>query len=496
MANGDWGVAEPIDTSLFGSVSVDKYDAVIGQTPQGEATLAGAKFRVINSSKNSVLIGGKVIAPGGVCVELTTDAKGHAATGNILPVGTYTIKEVTAPNGYNLNTAWKQTFSVTTSNKDVSYSYANGTGCPDTVITGKIQITKLISNEIDDTTAPEKGAKFSVTDSKGTVVDTIVTGDNGIGTSKDLPYGTYTVAQISGQTGTILCDPWTVTIAENSKVYEYTRENPLWTASVSIHKEEKGLKTPLSATFELCTRYANGTVTVLDTGTTDADGNLSFSRKIVFADGVCNTSSYFIREKEAPAGYVLDTTEYPVSCTQNNQTVSVTVENAPILGSVELRKQSSAGEAMKGVKFLLEYSLDGKTWTPVTKRDSNDTIVPGSCISGGLGADGTLTTDSSGIARFEGLRVFTAEGKAIRYRVTELQTLNGSSLMPDHIWDGDLSTQKDGSEQFEVVLGVVNSPILELPKTGSNSVRIISILAALFTAAGVTLLITRRKKVQ
>lgn len=114
MANGDWGVNEPIDTKLFGSVSVDKYDSVTGQTPQGEATLAGAKFQVINSSANSVMIGGKVIAPGGVCVELTTDTKGHASTGEIFPIGTYTIKETVPPPGFTLNTTWKQTFSVMT----------------------------------------------------------------------------------------------------------------------------------------------------------------------------------------------------------------------------------------------------------------------------------------------------------------------------------------------------------------------------------------------
>lgn len=492
MANGDWGVNEPIDTSVFGSVSVDKYDAVTGQAPQGEATLAGAKFQVINSSKGSVVIGGKVIAPGGVCVELTTDSKGHASTGSIFPVGTYTIKEVAAPTGYLLNKDWQKTFSVTASNKDFSFTYDNGTGCPDTVIAGKIQITKKIVNTIDNTNAPEKGAKFSVTNSKGNAVDTIVTGSNGIGTSKDLPYGTYTVTQISGQTGTILCGSWTVTVSEHGKVYEYAKENPLWTATVSIHKEEKGLKTPLSATFDLCERRSDGTIKVLETGTTDADGKLAFSRRIVYTDGICNKSTYFIRESVAPVGYELDTTEYPVSCTSNGQKISVTVENAPILGKLELHKQSSTGEAMQGVKFLLEYSLDGKTWNPVTKRENDDTIIPGSCTSDSLGDDGTLLSGENGIACFEGLRVYTADGKAIRYRVTELQTLNGSSLMPDNIWEGTL----DENETFEVALSVVNSPNLELPKTGSSSARIISILAALFTVAGVTLLITRRKKVQ
>lgn len=123
MANGDWGVYEPIDINLFGSVSIEKYDAVTGQTAQGEATLAGAKFQVINRSSNSVKVGNKVYAPGDVICELTTDAKGFAKTDNIFPVGAYEIKEISAPTGYLLNSQWKQTFSVTADKKDHSFTY-------------------------------------------------------------------------------------------------------------------------------------------------------------------------------------------------------------------------------------------------------------------------------------------------------------------------------------------------------------------------------------
>lgn len=66
--------------------------------------------------------------------------------------------------------------------------------------------------------------------------------------------------------------------------------------------------------------------------------------------------------------------------------------------------------------------------------------------------------------------------------------------MPDAIWEDTIPESSDGA--FEITLGVVNSPVLELPKTGSASARILSILAALFTVAGVTILIARRKKAQ
>ena len=472
MANGNWGVYEPVDISLFGSVSIEKYDSVTGRTPQGEATLAEAKFQVINRSANSVKVDGKIYAPGDVICELTTDAKGTAKTGSIFPIGSYEIKEVAAPTGYLLNTQWKQTFSVTAEKKDHSFTYVDGTGCPDTVIAGKIQISKKIVNTIDELSAAEAGAKFSVTDSKGNVVDTIVTGDNGVGISKDLPYGTYTVKQIAGQAGTTFCESWTVTVNEHGKVYEYAKENPLWTASVSLHKKEMGMETPLVGTFELCERMADGTVKVLETSDTDKDGNLSFARKIVYTDGVCNKSTYFIREKVAPAGYVLDTNEYPVSCTENEQKIKVTMENVPIVGKLELRKQSSIGKPMQDVEFILEYSLDcGVTWNTVTYRENDNVIVPGSCTSANL-TDGKLVTDENGIAVYEGLRVYTSEAELILYRVTELKTNNGSSLMPGPIWEGDLLTEKEGEHQFEVVLSVVNSPILELPETGGNTLMI------------------------
>ncbi|MEE0870554.1 MAG: SpaA isopeptide-forming pilin-related protein [Bacteroidaceae bacterium] len=496
MANGDWGVYEPIDINLFGSVAIDKFDAVTGQTPQGEASLAGAVYEVVNSSANPVKVEGKIYAPGDVICELTTDAKGHAQTGNIFPVGTYTIRESSASPGYLLNTQWQKNFSVTTEKKDHSFSYTDGSGCPETVISGKIQLSKKIVNTIDNLSVPEVGAEFSVTDSKGIVVDTIVTGADGIGTSKELPYGTYTVKQISGQAGTIFCDAWDVTVDEHGKVYKYEKENPLWTASVSLHKKEAGVETPLIGTFELCERTADGTVKILETGTTGADGNLAFTRKIVYTDGTCNSSTYFIREKEAPAGYVLDTNEYPVSCTENQQTISVTIENAPILGKLELRKQSSVGKPMQGVEFVLEFSLDdGSTWSAVTYRENDTIIIPGSCTNAEL-IDGKLLTDENGIAVYEGLRVYTADGKAILYRVTETKTLDGSSLIPGHIWEGDLVTEKEGEHQFEVVLRVTNSPVLEIPETGSHAAILMPVSLVVCLAACIGALVYLRRKEQ
>ena len=71
-----------------------------GTTPQGDATLKGATFEIVNKSGYTVLVNGTEYADGKVVKTITTDDKGYAATGaKELQVGTYLIREKGAPTG-------------------------------------------------------------------------------------------------------------------------------------------------------------------------------------------------------------------------------------------------------------------------------------------------------------------------------------------------------------------------------------------------------------
>ena len=186
-----------------------------------------------------------------------------------------------------------------------------------------------------------------------------------------------------------------------------------------------------------------------------------------------------------------------MTCESNEQEISVTVENAPILGKLELCKRSSIGKPMQGVVFKVEYSLDGgTTWNAVTKRADDSIITPGSCTNKTINADGTIQTDGDGNAEITGLRVYTDDGTPILYRVTELKTQNGSSLMPGPVWEDNLIIEEADSNQYEVVLRVVNSPLLELPDTGSTSLSWMPIDAAICIAIciGCLFLLHKEKK--
>ena len=136
IAAGNYGVLEPQDTETFGGFTLSKKDSITGDTPQGSAALAGARFQVINSSANSVKIGDfPEAAPGEVCFEFTVGADGKYDTGSIFPIGCYSIKEVEAPVGYELNSTWSQGFIVSSGEH---YDFT----CENTVFKGGLKLIK------------------------------------------------------------------------------------------------------------------------------------------------------------------------------------------------------------------------------------------------------------------------------------------------------------------------------------------------------------------
>lgn len=107
-----------------GGIIVGKVDRETGQyTSLGEAHLDGAVFDVINRSKEPVYVNGKTYKVGDSIMQITTkemEWKGRqivaATTGNnILPYGTYEVKELSSGTGYlydSASKAWSKTVEI------------------------------------------------------------------------------------------------------------------------------------------------------------------------------------------------------------------------------------------------------------------------------------------------------------------------------------------------------------------------------------------------
>lgn len=124
-----------------GGVKVAKTDSEAGAEPQGDASLDGASFSVVNETGRYVLVGGKYYADGEVCATIKTapeDGSHVAATGaDALPAGNYRIVESGAPEGYDASDA------------SIAFTVKGGEVCDltrvpvtDEVVRGGVQVTK------------------------------------------------------------------------------------------------------------------------------------------------------------------------------------------------------------------------------------------------------------------------------------------------------------------------------------------------------------------
>ena len=165
---------EPVHNELiYTRVTLTKTDIT------GQKTLPGATIEVKDEQ-------GKVI------YRETTDANGQIPQIPVTP-GTYTFKEVYAPDGYALNEA-EMRFTVD----------ADGNVTGDTTI--RDDYTRFSLHKVDENGKPLAGVMFGLKKADGMLMMTAKTDAKGMATFEKVPFGTYTLVETQALLGYLKAD--------------------------------------------------------------------------------------------------------------------------------------------------------------------------------------------------------------------------------------------------------------------------------------------------
>lgn len=278
--------------------------------------------------------------------DLTPNNKGDIdVTG--LPEGNYEWREISTADGYMISS--KKAITVT-ADKTATTEFINKASAPDK---GKITIHKRDA----ETGADLEGAKFEVAAAediyvgngyciypKGTVIDTITTGTDGIAeTTKAIYKGySYTVTEIEAPKGYSISDKPTQTIklVEQQAEFVVDFENEQNTIPFEITKTDisTGELIP-DCSFEILNENKEQVIT----GTTDENGIAKFQLAI---------GKYFYREISAPDIYEIDDTPYPFEITENDDIVKAEMTNKKKSGSIKVTKTTTGNLNIEGIKFF------------------------------------------------------------------------------------------------------------------------------------------------
>lgn len=429
---------------IRGGVKIIKEDLETGSVPQGEATFEGTTFAVINRSAQSVYTDrdgdGRAIGwynPGDICLFLTVgeDSNVVESATDALPYGYYEIVEYSVGTGYLLNDEFDAFFEIKEEGKIVDEFYD---------AEGNLMEDNAADNEVI------RGGVYLIK------FDSLLT-NNRAGRHEHLEGITFSI------------------YSEN--------DNPVVVDGVTYNKGDVVVTIPLQLIADEGEEmepydmwYASTANDALPYGTYTIKEN-------PMEDSVGLANPYYFLSEE---GYTFSITKNKELVTKDVSGDDIYFHNLPV-GRIEVKKVDQQGNALPKCKFILEFSDDGSYWEPVVYSEKH---LEGGCSSEGL-VDGCLWTDENGIAAFEGL------DPTLQYRITELETVNGYTLMSAPVFTGVLERNDDS--RFELKIVVINSGTFSFPSTGLNDLWYIPLFGtALFVlglgALGCTVYYHKRKK--
>ena len=391
------------------TLKLKKKDSQTGSTPQGNASLARAVYQI------SYQKGGQTVTE-----ELTTDASGNLGTLEGLPLGTVTVKELTAPEGYRLDTQ-VHTYTVDGSQLTGDVYELEVTDLAEEVQRGGLTIQKKDSQT---GTTPQgdaslAGISFEIvnnsqnpvvvdgsTAAPGQVAMTITTNASGVATTGEnaLPYGDYTVREVSTNESMLktFTEEISVTISEDGQLLTYEAENDVVRGGIDLEKQDSQMGTTpqgnssfANIDFEIINRSANPVVVdgttyavgdVVMTITTDETGHASTGNDAL------PYGTYEVRESQTNESILLTWTGETVQVRQNGHSVAITAANDVERGGLSVEKQDTiTGSTPQG-----DANFEGITFE-IINNSRNPVIVEGQKYQPGEVVK-TLVTDSEGKA--------------------------------------------------------------------------------------------------
>ena len=406
---------------------------------------------------------GTVIPADGLIEIISLDENGKGTVNSDLPFGSYYVKELSTNSAYVLNEQkYPVHFEYAGQDTAVVHLSANdGEAIENEIIYGSV--SGLKSDEDGNALG---GAVIGIFKTgteeftKENAIQTTTSADDGSFSFEKVPYGTWVIREIESPTGFVLSEEEiAVTVGKVDEVVEIELVNYFIKGNIELTKVDADYPDNklTGAVFEV---YAdtNGN------GEFDKDdklcGEMTELEGGVYQMTELRYGKYFVREKTAPDGFVLDEGVYGVSIEENGKTY--TVENKAGVGFIN--------DAQKGSLKIVKTSSDGKVEGFSFRVTSAD------------GYDQTFKTDKNGEIFIEGLRIG-------EYTVSEVSdSASAGYILPA---DKQATVKTDSTTIVEM-----HNEFRDTPKTGDdfNLGLWVSLAAATVIGAGVLGFVGFKKK--